>query len=76
VHVVYEAILAKGETELERSTTALAFSGLAARLSMGFSFLMQGLLLSRLPDTAWARLIASFRRYWGISLAGFLWWRR
>ncbi len=58
VHIVYEAILAEGEAELKRPTSALAFSGLAAGLSMGFSFLAQGLLLARLPDQPWARLVA------------------
>lgn len=58
VHIVYEAILAEGEMELRRSSSALAFSGLAAGLSMGFSFLMQGFLLSRLPVAPWAQLIS------------------
>jgi formate-nitrite transporter family protein len=57
-HVVYEAILMEGENELKRPTSALAFSGLAAGLSMGFSYLTQGFLQSELPDTAWAHLIA------------------
>ncbi len=50
VHVVYEAILAEGEAELKRPTSALAFSGLAAGLSMGFSFLTQGFLKAALPS--------------------------
>ena len=56
--VVYQAILTEGENELARPTSALAFSGLAAGLSMGFSFLTQGFLQAQLPDTAWASLIA------------------
>lgn len=66
-HVVYHSILAEGESELRRPTSALAFSGLAAGLSMGFSFLMEGLLRAQLPETKWAPLIAKF----GYSL-GFL----
>jgi len=58
VHVVYKAILAEGEDELKRPTSALAFSGLAAGLSMGFSFLAQGWLLARLPPGAWAPLVS------------------
>ncbi len=58
VHVVYEAILAEGEDELKRPTSALAFSGLAAGLSMGFSFLTQGFLEARLPDRVWTPLVA------------------
>ncbi len=55
--VVYEAIRAEGLEELDRSTAALAWSGIAAGLSMGFSLVAQGLLKSRLPDTAWAPLL-------------------
>jgi formate/nitrite transporter FocA (FNT family) len=56
-HVVYRAILAEGEAELERPTSALAFSGLAAGLSMGFSFLAEGFLEARLPHSHWAPLV-------------------
>jgi len=56
--VVYDAILSEGEEELRRSTSALGFSGLAAGLSMGFSFLTQGLLQGELPDTPASALIA------------------
>lgn len=41
--VVYLAILSEGESELERPTSALLFSGLAAGLSMGFSAIFQAL---------------------------------
>jgi formate-nitrite transporter family protein len=37
----YEVIRREGEKELERSTDALFWSGLAAGLSMGFSFLTE-----------------------------------
>jgi formate-nitrite transporter family protein len=56
--IVYKAILAEGEAELERTTSALAFSGLAAGLSMGFSFLTQGLLQAYLPESHWTPLVA------------------
>jgi len=56
----YEVIRREGLHELERSTSALAWSGLAAGLSMGFSFLVEGLLHSHLPDTSWRPLIATF----------------
>ncbi len=58
VQVVYDAILAEGEEELGRPTAALAFSGLAAGLSMGFSFLTQGFLQSLLPQSSWAPLVS------------------
>jgi hypothetical protein len=38
-NVVYEAIRRGGVEELNRPATALAWSGLAAGLSMGFSFI-------------------------------------
>ena len=42
--VVYEAIRREAESELTRPLTGLAFSALAAGLSMGFSFIAQALL--------------------------------
>ena len=59
-HIVYEAIRQEGEDELGRPSSALAYSGLAAGLSMGFSFLGTGLLRASLPDASWAPLVSSF----------------
>jgi len=56
--VVYEAILAEGEEELRRPTSALAFSGLAAGLSMGFRFLTQGFLEAGPPAAQWRGVVA------------------
>lgn len=56
--VVYEVIRLEGEQELRRSASALAFSGLAAGLSMGFSFVTQGMLRAGLPDAPWQPLIS------------------
>ena len=47
--VVYEAIYSEGRDELQRSPSALFFSGLAAGLSMGFSLVSEGLLRAWLP---------------------------
>lgn len=58
--VVYEAIRREGEEELGRNTAALVWSGLAAGLSMGFSFLMEALLSHYLPDAEWKSLISKF----------------
>jgi hypothetical protein len=49
--VVYEAIRREGEEELSRNTEALVWSGLAAGLSMGFSFLMEALLAGAASST-------------------------
>lgn len=58
--IVYRAIHKEGADELERSTSALAWSGLAAGLSMGFSIVAQALLRAGLPDAAWRPLVVSF----------------
>lgn len=42
--VLHEIVRHSGQEELKRSTAALAWSGLAAGLTMGFSFLARGLL--------------------------------
>jgi formate/nitrite transporter FocA (FNT family) len=56
--VVYEAVREEGAGELERSSSALAWDGLAAGLSMGFSMVAEGLLRSRLPDAEWRPLVS------------------
>jgi formate/nitrite transporter FocA (FNT family) len=55
--VVYEAIRREGEEELRRTASALAWSAFAAGLSMGFSFIAEGLLMAHLPDQPWTTLI-------------------
>jgi formate-nitrite transporter family protein len=59
-HVVYEAIRREGEEELQRKASALAWSAFAAGLSMGFSFIAEGLLMSRLPEHPWTPLLTRF----------------
>ena len=55
--VVHETIRKDGDEELRRPISALAWSGLAAGLSMGFSFLAEALLWNCLPDTPWRPLV-------------------
>ena len=57
--VIHEAIRAEGEGELRRPPSALAWSGLAGGLSMGFSLVASGLLQAHLPDTPWRPLITN-----------------
>jgi len=57
--VVFETIRAEGDEELDRPTLSLAASGLAAGLSMGFSFVATALIASMLPDTPSRRLFES-----------------
>ena len=56
--VVYEIIRNEGEGELSRTFSALWWSGLAAGISIGFSFLIEAVLAAHLPDFAWKDIIA------------------
>lgn len=58
--IVFEAIRRAGESELHRPLAGLAWSALAAGLSMGFSFITQALLTTYTPDAAWHPIVASF----------------
>ena len=58
--VIHEVVRAEGEEELGRRTGALAWSGLAAGLSMGFSFLSLAMIRGSLPDAPWRPLLDSF----------------
>jgi formate/nitrite transporter FocA (FNT family) len=58
--VIHEIVRDQGEEELERSVASLAWSALAAGLSIGFSFLVQATIQGSLPDTAWSHLVSSF----------------
>lgn len=57
--VVHEAIRYDGEEELHRPISALAWSGLAAGMSMGFSLVGQALFRAYLPDRPWRPLVGS-----------------
>jgi len=50
VQVLHETIRIQGDLEMSRSASALAWSALAAGLSMGFSMLVPALLHAHLPD--------------------------
>jgi formate-nitrite transporter family protein len=55
--VVYHAVYREGEHELQRTTSELALSGLAAGLSMGLSMMSEGLLQVYLPAAPWRPLL-------------------
>jgi formate-nitrite transporter family protein len=55
--ITHEVLRREGQKELERPMSGLAWSGLAAGLSMGFSFVAEGLLRSHLPETSWRPLL-------------------
>ena len=58
--VVHEAIRIEGGEELERPSSSVAWSGLAAGLTIGCSMLGDGLLHAYLPAAPWRDLVASF----------------
>lgn len=58
--VIHEVVREEGEAELKRRSTAVAWSGLAAGLSMGFSLLAMAFLKSALPDAPWSATVTSF----------------
>jgi formate/nitrite transporter FocA (FNT family) len=64
----HEVIRREGDRELERSTGALFWSGLAAGLSMGFSFLGEAFLHSHLPDAPWRPLVAKLGYSFGFVI--------
>lgn len=57
--VVHEAIRKDGDEELRRPSAALAWSGLAAGLSMGFSLVAEALFRAYLPDVSWRPLVVN-----------------
>ncbi|HET9160177.1 MAG TPA: formate/nitrite transporter family protein [Caulobacteraceae bacterium] len=57
--VIHEIIRAEGESDLIKPASALLLSGLAAGLSMGFSYAGQALLKGALPQAPWAHAVAS-----------------
>jgi formate/nitrite transporter FocA (FNT family) len=57
--VLHEVVREEGERELQKRPSAIAWSGLAAGMSMGFSFLCMAMVTSMLPDTPWRPLVAS-----------------
>ena len=67
----HEVIRREGEKELERSSDALFWSGLAAGLSMGLSFLGEGLLRSHLPEAEWRPLVAKLGYSFGFLVVIF-----
>ncbi|CAN5634096.1 formate/nitrite transporter family protein [soil metagenome] len=57
--IIHEVLREEGEQELEKRPAAVAWSGLAAGMSMGFSFLCMAFINSMLPDTPLRHLVAS-----------------
>ena len=66
--VVFETVRREGETEISRAALALAFSGLAAGLSMGFSLVASGILRAVLPDAPWRPLVVNLGYTFGFVI--------
>lgn len=60
VPLVYHIIRAEGHEELARPVSSLWWPGVAAGLSNSMSVVVEGLLLQKLPDTAWRLLVVNF----------------
>jgi formate-nitrite transporter family protein len=58
--VIYEIVRREGETEMERPTVSLWWSGVAAGLSISFSLLAQAALSLYLPPVPWRPLVSGF----------------
>jgi formate/nitrite transporter FocA (FNT family) len=58
--LIHETIRAEGESELERRWWAILFSGLAAGLSIGLSFIVQAVFHAFVLDESVRRLVAPF----------------
>ena len=58
-HEIHKVIRQEGEDQLRRHGGAIAWSGLAAGLSMGFSFLTMALIGGRMPQEEWTPLVTS-----------------
>src|SRR3982751_4170882 len=58
--VVHEAIRLEGTEDLERPSSSIAWSGLAAGLTMGTSMVGQGLPMAGISHAPWRELVASF----------------
>ena len=55
--VTHEVVRREGRKELDRPVGALAWSGLAAGLSMGLSFATEAALRAHIPDAPWRPLV-------------------
>jgi formate-nitrite transporter family protein len=58
--LVYRSVRQDGDHALQCTSGELAWSGLAAGISMGFSLAGEGLLRTYLPDAHWAPLVTKF----------------
>lgn len=65
--ILHQAMVLKGEYELNRPATSLLWSGLAAGVAISSSLIAEGALRQHLPDAPWRELITG----WGYAV-GFI----
>jgi formate/nitrite transporter FocA (FNT family) len=58
VPLIYEIVRHEGDEEMDRPTSSLWWSGIAAGLSISFSLLTQAVIIAALPDERWRELIS------------------
>jgi formate/nitrite transporter FocA (FNT family) len=62
--ILHEAMVLKGEHELDRPAASLFWSGLAAGIAISISIIAEGALHQRLPDASWRELVTG----WGYAV--------
>jgi formate/nitrite transporter FocA (FNT family) len=62
--VLHEAMVLKGEHELDRPAASLFWSGIAAGIAISISIIAEGALHHRLPDAPWRELVTG----WGYAV--------
>src|SRR5690242_3538966 len=66
--VVYDAVMLEAEEELDRTSSALFWSALAAGLSMGASMIAEAVLRHALPESNWRPLVAKLGYAFGFFI--------
>ncbi len=66
--IIYRSVRQDGMNTLEETTSALAWSGVAAGISMGFSMVAEALLQVHLPEAAWTPLLTKLGYAFGFVI--------
>ena len=66
--LVYQVVRREGDEELNRPTTSLFWSGIAAGVCISFSVIGEGIFGAYLPDSDWLPLVESFGYTFGFLI--------
>jgi formate/nitrite transporter FocA (FNT family) len=66
--IIYRSVRQDGMLTLQQTTAALAWSGIAAGISMGFSMIAEGLLQAHLPHAFWTPLVTKLGYAFGFLI--------